>query len=86
MWRYKCGKRSEVQVLEGARGCYFAAWMMEKRDASDKVMAKVSTEIGRVVFAPKFKRHKVSAVRDFLPRCGRVTASNFRLSRQIAID
>ncbi|KAH1098059.1 hypothetical protein J1N35_014980 [Gossypium stocksii] len=49
-------------------------------------MAKVSAEIERVVSTPKFKRRKVSAVRDFLRRCKRVTASNFRLSRQIAVD
>ncbi|KAH1097363.1 hypothetical protein J1N35_014284 [Gossypium stocksii] len=49
-------------------------------------MAKVSAEIERVVSSPKFKRLKVSVVRDFLPRCGRVTASNFGLSRQIAVD
>ncbi|KAH1098066.1 hypothetical protein J1N35_014987 [Gossypium stocksii] len=49
-------------------------------------MAKVSAEFERVVSAPKFKRRKVSAVRDFLPGCGRVTAPNFGLSRQIAVD
>ncbi|KAH1031747.1 hypothetical protein J1N35_043921 [Gossypium stocksii] len=54
--------------------------------ASDKVMAKVSVEIKRVASAPKLKRRKVSAVRDFLPRCGSVTASNIGLSRQIAVD
>ncbi|KAH1039071.1 hypothetical protein J1N35_040814 [Gossypium stocksii] len=49
-------------------------------------MAKVSAEIERVVSAPKFKRYKVSVVWDFPPKCGRVTASNFGLSRQIALD
>ncbi|KAH1122354.1 hypothetical protein J1N35_005514 [Gossypium stocksii] len=59
---------------------------MGKGDASGKVMAKVSAEIKCVVSAPEFKRRKVSAVQDFPPRCGRVTASNFGLSRQIAVD
>ncbi|KAH1082711.1 hypothetical protein J1N35_022472 [Gossypium stocksii] len=53
--------------------------------SSRKVMAKVPAEIERVVSTPKFKRRRVSAVRDFPPRCGRVTASNFGLSRQITI-
>ncbi|KAH1091931.1 hypothetical protein J1N35_019188 [Gossypium stocksii] len=46
----------------------------------------VPTENGLVVSAPKFKRRKVSAVRDFSPGCRRVTASNFELCRQIAVD
>ncbi|KAH1056274.1 hypothetical protein J1N35_034339, partial [Gossypium stocksii] len=53
---------------------------------SDKVLVKVSAECEHVVSTPKFKRHKVLTVRDFSPGCGRVTASNFDLSRQIAID
>ncbi|KAH1122493.1 hypothetical protein J1N35_005653 [Gossypium stocksii] len=49
-------------------------------------MAKVSAEFERVVSAPKFKRRRVSVVRDFPPGCGRVTASNFGLCRKIVID
>ncbi|KAH1107060.1 hypothetical protein J1N35_010828 [Gossypium stocksii] len=54
--------------------------------ASDKVLAKVPAKFERVVSTPKFKRCKVSAVRDFLLGYGRATPSNFELSRQIAID
>ncbi|KAH1114223.1 hypothetical protein J1N35_007601 [Gossypium stocksii] len=57
-----------------------------KGGVTDKVIAKVSAEIERVVSTPKFKRRKVSAIQNFLPRCGRVTASNFGLSRQIVVD
>ncbi|KAH1107899.1 hypothetical protein J1N35_011667 [Gossypium stocksii] len=49
-------------------------------------MAKVSAEFERVVSAPKFKWHRVSAIRDFLPGCGRVTAPNIGLSTQITVD
>ncbi|KAK5833500.1 hypothetical protein PVK06_017343 [Gossypium arboreum] len=59
---------------------------MRKRGSSNRVMIVVSTGSGRVASAPKFKRHRVSEVRDFLPGCGRVTAPNFRLSRQITVD
>ncbi|KAH1056404.1 hypothetical protein J1N35_034469 [Gossypium stocksii] len=59
---------------------------MGKGGASDKVMAKVPAKIERVVSAPKFKRCKVSAVRDFLRGYGRVSASNFGLSRKISVD
>ncbi|KAK5825599.1 hypothetical protein PVK06_020455 [Gossypium arboreum] len=43
-----------------------------------------SREVG--IEAPKFKRRKVSAVRDFPPGCGRGTTSDFELRRQIATD
>ncbi|KAH1056328.1 hypothetical protein J1N35_034393 [Gossypium stocksii] len=59
---------------------------MSKRDSSHKVVARVSAKNVRVAFTPKFKRRKVSAVWDFPPGCGRVTASNLGLSRQIAVD
>ncbi|KAH1122358.1 hypothetical protein J1N35_005518 [Gossypium stocksii] len=59
---------------------------MGKGDASHKVMAKVTAEIERVVSTPKFKRCRVSTIRDFLPGCGGVTASNFGLGRQITVD
>ncbi|KAH1091352.1 hypothetical protein J1N35_018609 [Gossypium stocksii] len=49
-------------------------------------MAKVSAETERVVSVPKFKRHKMSAVRDFPPGCGKVTASDFGLNKQISVD
>ncbi|KAH1064036.1 hypothetical protein J1N35_029023 [Gossypium stocksii] len=54
--------------------------------SSHKVMAKVPAENVHIAFTPKFKRRKVSAVRDFPPGYGRGTASDFGLSRQIAID
>ncbi|KAH1122043.1 hypothetical protein J1N35_005203 [Gossypium stocksii] len=49
-------------------------------------MAKVITEFEHVTTMPKFKRRKVSAIRDFLPGCGRGVIANFRLNRQIAVD
>ncbi|KAH1107876.1 hypothetical protein J1N35_011644 [Gossypium stocksii] len=49
-------------------------------------MAKVSIEFERVTATPKFKQRKVSAVSDFPLGCRRVTASNFGLSRQLAVD
>ncbi|KAH1114254.1 hypothetical protein J1N35_007632 [Gossypium stocksii] len=59
---------------------------MGKGGASDKVMAKVSAEIKRIVPALKCKQCRVSVVRDFLLGCGWVTASNFGLSRQVIVD
>ncbi|KAH1064026.1 hypothetical protein J1N35_029013 [Gossypium stocksii] len=59
---------------------------MGKRDVSDKVMARVPAEIERVVSAPKFNWQKVLAVQDFLHGCGKVTASDFGLNSQIAVD
>ncbi|KAH1091659.1 hypothetical protein J1N35_018916 [Gossypium stocksii] len=59
---------------------------MCKGDASNKVMAKMPAGYERVAATLKFKRHKVSAVRDFSLGCGRVTASNLGLCRQITID
>ncbi|KAH1107868.1 hypothetical protein J1N35_011636 [Gossypium stocksii] len=59
---------------------------MRKGDASNKVMAKGFAGYEHVATTPKFKWRKVSAVRDFSPGCERVTASNFGLCRQIAID
>ncbi|KAH1031748.1 hypothetical protein J1N35_043922 [Gossypium stocksii] len=49
-------------------------------------MGKVLAEIERVVSAPKFNWRRVLAIRDFPPWCGQVAASNFGLSRQIAVD
>ncbi|KAH1082661.1 hypothetical protein J1N35_022422 [Gossypium stocksii] len=42
-------------------------------------MANVPTGYEHLAATPKFKRRKVSAVRDFPPGCGRVTASKFGL-------
>ncbi|KAH1097512.1 hypothetical protein J1N35_014433 [Gossypium stocksii] len=44
---------------------------MEKGSASGKEMATVTMVFKHVTTIPKFKRCKVSAVRDFLPGCGR---------------
>ncbi|KAH1082914.1 hypothetical protein J1N35_022675 [Gossypium stocksii] len=49
-------------------------------------MARAPVEIERVVTTLKFKRRKVSAVRDFLPGCRRVSASDSGLHKQIAVD
>ncbi|KAK5771888.1 hypothetical protein PVK06_048143 [Gossypium arboreum] len=43
-----------------------------------------SREVG--IEAPKFKRRKVSVVRDFSPGCRRGTTSDFELHRQITVD
>ncbi|KAH1097464.1 hypothetical protein J1N35_014385 [Gossypium stocksii] len=59
---------------------------MGKGGSSKKEMVKVSVVIEHVASSPKFKQRKVSVVRDFLPGCGRVIASNFGLSRQITVD
>ncbi|KAH1056225.1 hypothetical protein J1N35_034290 [Gossypium stocksii] len=47
---------------------------------------RVSIGSALVVCTPKFKQRRVSTVRDFSPGCRRVTASNYGLTRQIAID
>ncbi|KAH1107610.1 hypothetical protein J1N35_011378 [Gossypium stocksii] len=59
---------------------------MGKGGSSMKEVAKVPTVTERVASSPKFKQRRVSVVRDFPPGCGRVTASYFGLSRQIAVD
>ncbi|KAH1129498.1 hypothetical protein J1N35_000877 [Gossypium stocksii] len=60
---------------------------MEASDGqSEERPGRVSTGTERVVYNPKFKRHRVSTVQDFPLGCRRVTTSNFRLSRQIAVD
>ncbi|KAH1121819.1 hypothetical protein J1N35_004979 [Gossypium stocksii] len=53
---------------------------MGKGSSSKKEMAKVPAVIKHVASSPKFKRRRVSAVRDFSLGYGRVTASNFGLS------
>ncbi|KAH1114404.1 hypothetical protein J1N35_007782 [Gossypium stocksii] len=47
------------------------------KGSSGKVKAVVPLDSGCVASAPKFKRCKVSAIRDFSPGCGRMTAPNF---------
>ncbi|KAH1056145.1 hypothetical protein J1N35_034210 [Gossypium stocksii] len=49
-------------------------------------MAKVMTGFEHVTTMPKFKRCKVSAIRDFLPGCGRGATTDFGLNRQITVD
>ncbi|KAH1047557.1 hypothetical protein J1N35_038341 [Gossypium stocksii] len=49
-------------------------------------MANVTTGFEHVTTTPKFKRHKVSTVRDFPPGCKRGATTNFGLNRQIAVD
>ncbi|KAH1046832.1 hypothetical protein J1N35_037616, partial [Gossypium stocksii] len=59
---------------------------MDKRSASGKEMATVTTRFEHVAIIPKFKRRKVSVIRDFPPGCGRGAITDFRLNRQIAVD
>ncbi|KAH1107671.1 hypothetical protein J1N35_011439 [Gossypium stocksii] len=59
---------------------------MDEEDPSIIVTAKVPAENVRIISTPKFKRRRVSAVRDFSPGCERVTASNFGLTRQITVE
>ncbi|KAH1046392.1 hypothetical protein J1N35_037176 [Gossypium stocksii] len=49
-------------------------------------MAKVTTGFQHVTITLKFKRCKLSAVRDFSPGCGRRTTVDFGLHRQITVD
>ncbi|KAH1031849.1 hypothetical protein J1N35_044023, partial [Gossypium stocksii] len=59
---------------------------MEKGNSSGKEMANVMTGFEHVTTIPKFKRRKVSTVRDFPPGCRRGATTDFGLNRQIAID
>ncbi|KAH1073552.1 hypothetical protein J1N35_025880 [Gossypium stocksii] len=59
---------------------------MEKGSTSGQEMAKVMTGFEHVTTTPKFKRRKVSAVRDFPPRCGRGATADFGLNKQIAVN
>ncbi|KAH1073004.1 hypothetical protein J1N35_025332 [Gossypium stocksii] len=80
-------KGNEVSSFECSEFLINTTWLSDgKGGASDKVMEKESAEIEHVVSAPKFKQRKVSVVRDILPGCGRETAPNFGLSRQIPVD
>ncbi|KAH1032458.1 hypothetical protein J1N35_044632, partial [Gossypium stocksii] len=49
-------------------------------------MANVTMGFEHVTTIPKFKRCKVSAVRDFLPGCRRGATTDNELNRQIAVD
>ncbi|KAH1056849.1 hypothetical protein J1N35_034914 [Gossypium stocksii] len=49
-------------------------------------MAKVTTGFEHVTTMSKFKRCKVSVIRDFLPGYRRGATTDFGLNRQIAID
>ncbi|KAH1123072.1 hypothetical protein J1N35_006232 [Gossypium stocksii] len=60
---------------------------MEKGDSSGKEMTtNKTTGFEHVISTPKFKRRKVSAVRDFPPGCGRGATTNLELNGQIAVD
>ncbi|KAH1056837.1 hypothetical protein J1N35_034902 [Gossypium stocksii] len=59
---------------------------MSKGDVSGKEMTNVSTKYEHVITTPKFKRRKVSAVRDFPPGCGRVATTDLGLNTQIVVD
>ncbi|KAH1047632.1 hypothetical protein J1N35_038416, partial [Gossypium stocksii] len=51
--------------------------MEESDNQTERGYGRVSTGSALAVSTPKFKRRRVSAVRDFSQRCGRVTASNY---------
>ncbi|KAH1039676.1 hypothetical protein J1N35_041419, partial [Gossypium stocksii] len=59
---------------------------IEKGNTSGKEMVNVTIGFEHVTIIPKFKQHKVLAVRDFPPGCGRGTTSDFGLHRQIVVD
>ncbi|KAH1114188.1 hypothetical protein J1N35_007566 [Gossypium stocksii] len=56
------------------------------KGGSSKVSVKMLTKYESVTTTPKFKRRKVSTIRDFLPGCERGATMDLRLNRQIAID
>ncbi|KAH1039017.1 hypothetical protein J1N35_040760 [Gossypium stocksii] len=49
-------------------------------------MAVVPSENELIALAPNIKRRRMSVVRDFSPRCGRVAAPNSGSSKQIMVD
>ncbi|KAH1073201.1 hypothetical protein J1N35_025529 [Gossypium stocksii] len=59
---------------------------MEKGSASGKEMATMTTGFEHITTIPKFKRRKVSAVRDFSPGCRRGATTDLRLHSQIVVD
>ncbi|KAH1107675.1 hypothetical protein J1N35_011443 [Gossypium stocksii] len=60
--------------------------MESSDDQPEERSGRVPAEIERIISTPKFKQHRVLAVWDFSPGCERVTALNFGLSRQIAVN
>ncbi|KAH1123263.1 hypothetical protein J1N35_006423 [Gossypium stocksii] len=59
---------------------------MGKGDISGKEMAKLTMGFEHMTTILKFKRCKVSAVRDFLLGCERGATMDHGLNRQIAVD
>ncbi|KAH1073187.1 hypothetical protein J1N35_025515, partial [Gossypium stocksii] len=59
--------------------------VMEKGSASSKMMAIMTTRFEHITTTPKFKRRKVSAVRNFLPGCKRGATMNLELHKQITV-
>ncbi|KAH1039548.1 hypothetical protein J1N35_041291 [Gossypium stocksii] len=60
---------------------------MEASDnRTERGRGRVSTGSALAVSTPKFKRRRVSAVRDFLSGCGRVTTSNYDLTMSAVRD
>ncbi|KAH1129659.1 hypothetical protein J1N35_001037, partial [Gossypium stocksii] len=57
-----------------------------KGDISGKEMAKVTMGFEHVTTIPKFKRRKVSVVRDLSSGCRRGATTDHGLNRQIAVD
>ncbi|KAH1130381.1 hypothetical protein J1N35_001759 [Gossypium stocksii] len=78
----------ENEEFEMLKDCAerFAKHSMVEEASSNKVMVVVPAENELVVPAPKFKRHKVSTIRDIPPGCSRVAAPNFGSSKQITVD
>ncbi|KAH1097102.1 hypothetical protein J1N35_014023 [Gossypium stocksii] len=56
------------------------------KGSSGKVKAVVPVDSRHVASASKFKRCKVSVIRDFLLGCGWVTAPNFGSSELITVN
>ncbi|KAH1039091.1 hypothetical protein J1N35_040834 [Gossypium stocksii] len=60
--------------------------LMASDNQIDGGHGRVITGSALAVSTLKFKQRSVPAVRDFPPRCRRVTTSNYGMTRQIAID
>ncbi|KAH1082851.1 hypothetical protein J1N35_022612 [Gossypium stocksii] len=66
---------------------FWNIYIMEASDNQTKGgRGRVSTGSALAVSTPKFKQRRVPAVRDFPLGCGRVTMSNYGLTRQITVD
>ncbi|KAH1097145.1 hypothetical protein J1N35_014066 [Gossypium stocksii] len=59
---------------------------MDKGSASGKEMARVMTGFEHVTTTSKFKRRKVSVVRDFSSGYERGATTDFGLNMQFAVD